>query len=199
MQEARQPARPPYRADGCYPQEFRSAEELRQHYKALKRRMDTAAARATIRRLLPPPEPPVAILPPEPGLELAAPLERFEAGPNTSAILTLTEPPSFVSRADILRAVSAATKIGLTEIRGHGRSRYLVDARFVYYVLARKYSGGSLPQIGQAVGYRDHSTVLHGLRQGALRFAELLPVYRKACAILGVPVPDVSEYLMGRC
>lgn len=190
MQEAQQPARPPTEAGTSYPQEFHSAEELRNHYRALKRRMQGPLQKPIV---LPVPAPASLPAPEEPP---AAPLSGQAAGleaPHAASILTMEETPAFISRTTILAAVSAAAQLTIQEVCGRTRARPLVDARFVYYVLARKYSGASLPQIGKTAGHRDHTTVMHGIKEGHARAAELMPLYRKACAILKLPVPDFSE------
>lgn len=43
------------------------------------------------------------------------------------------------------------------------RIRENVNARFIFYHLARKYTGASLKSLGRLTGYRDHSSVLHGI------------------------------------
>ena len=194
MHTARQPAR---EGDATTPLEFTSSEQMKQHYRAIRQRMRGADAQPVaimpkpVTEPEPVPEPPVAPPPPpviddEPVLEVTAVLSNPDA------------PIQTLSRGVIFRAVAAAAKLSLAEMQSHLRARPLVNARFVYFVLARKYSGASLPQIGHTAGYRDHSTVLHGLRMGAERFKELYPIYRDACSTLEIAVPDVSEFLKVR-
>ena len=67
--------------------------------------------------------------------------------------------------AEIIWAVSQATGIGAIDIRGKTRARSVVAARHIACYMGRKYTGMSYPQIGQLLGGRDHSTVLHGKRK----------------------------------
>lgn len=190
MHTARQPARG---EEATSSHEFTTTEQLRQHYKAVRARIRGAdALPVAVIPKQPEPEPPVPE-PEPPPVEVAAPPADEPVTPEPEELPVIVR-----SRGDILKAVAAAAKLSLTELRSHLRSRPLVNARFVYYVLARTYSGASLPQIGHIVGYRDHTTVMHGLRVGAERFKELAPLYQEACAKLDVPVPDVTRFLGGR-
>ncbi len=45
---------------------------------------------------------------------------------------------------------------------GRGRSKDVAAARHMAMYLAREETGASLPQIGEALGGRDHTTVMHG-------------------------------------
>lgn len=91
------------------------------------------------------------------------------------AIATLTEidPTSLEpSLRDILRAVSAVTGISMLDLISPRRERRYARARFIYYHLARVMTSKGTPSIGKHCGGRDHSTVLHGLRQVKLHPAE---------------------------
>lgn len=184
MHTAQQPVRLLGRADATTPPEFTTSAELKAHYRKVRERMRGSDPL------------PVAHIP----RAEAGEREQAELEPETEAIPLPDEtlPPDpipVVSRDKILRAVAVAAKVNLCEMRSHLRCRPLVNARFVYYVLARRYSGASLLQIGYVVGYRDHSTVLHGLKMGAKNFEQLRPIYTEACEALGIPLPDVRPFL----
>lgn len=68
-----------------------------------------------------------------------------------------------VPMLDILSGVAAASGETLDDLRGPCRARALSRARQVAYFLGHE-QGYPLPRIGRAVGGRDHTTVLHGLR-----------------------------------
>ena len=51
------------------------------------------------------------------------------------------------------------------ELIGHSREAEVVLARQMFCFFARKYTRFPLLQIGQKVGLRDHTTVLHALRK----------------------------------
>ncbi|MBU2603262.1 MAG: chromosomal replication initiator protein DnaA [Actinobacteria bacterium] len=69
----------------------------------------------------------------------------------------------------ILNVVSTTLGISITEIRGDRRTRPVVQARHLAMYLARELTDSSLPKIGERIGGRDHTTVLHAVDKiGAL-------------------------------
>lgn len=66
--------------------------------------------------------------------------------------------------AEVTASVSEAFGLPVSEIRGYSRERRYVEARHCAFVLARKETKLSLPQIGGYFSGRDHTTVMHGLR-----------------------------------
>jgi chromosomal replication initiator protein len=66
---------------------------------------------------------------------------------------------------DVMKAVSKLTGISVADIRSPRRIRRITDARMIFYIAAKRLTSCSLPQIGRFVGYRDHSSVLHGVRK----------------------------------
>jgi len=65
----------------------------------------------------------------------------------------------------IVEAVSRASGIDVPTLRSHYVHSTYVDARFAIIRLARRECI-PLPQIGRALGGRDHTTILHGIRRG---------------------------------
>lgn len=63
----------------------------------------------------------------------------------------------------IMEAVSNETNIPVEEIIGIDRKREIVKARHLFFYLAKKYSGKPLSAIGNTC-YRDHTTVMHGVK-----------------------------------
>lgn len=61
----------------------------------------------------------------------------------------------------ILLRICRVTKTTPMQILGPGRSRHVSFARAAIAYWARRLSGLSLPQIGRALGNRDHTTILH--------------------------------------
>lgn len=45
------------------------------------------------------------------------------------------------------------------------RKRNVVDARHITYFILRKYTSLALTQIGDMIGVRDHTTVIHGVQK----------------------------------
>lgn len=65
----------------------------------------------------------------------------------------------------VLEAVTRYYQVTLAELRGPSRRRILVIPRQVAMFLMRAETGSSLVEIGQRLGGRDHSTVLHGIEK----------------------------------
>jgi chromosomal replication initiator protein len=65
----------------------------------------------------------------------------------------------------IVSAVADFTGISSTEIIGDKRSRAVVEARHLTMYLARELTDLSLPKIGERIGGRDHTTVLHAVEK----------------------------------
>jgi chromosomal replication initiator protein len=67
-----------------------------------------------------------------------------------------------VSVADVLEAVAEHYRISADDLRGKQRDKHIVVPRQIAMYLMRQETEASLMEIGQALGGRDHSTVLHG-------------------------------------
>lgn len=66
--------------------------------------------------------------------------------------------------ARIVRAAARHHGVSVAALSGPGRSRTVAAARCLAMYLARRLSGSSYRTIGAALGGRDHTTVLHGVR-----------------------------------
>ena len=69
---------------------------------------------------------------------------------------------SHAAPEQILETVARYYGIEVSAIRGRSRSRAIARPRQIAMYLIREETGTSLPQIGDLVGGRDHSTVLYG-------------------------------------
>jgi chromosomal replication initiator protein len=67
-----------------------------------------------------------------------------------------------VSIDDIVNAVAEYYHIQVEDLTGKKRDKHIVVPRHVAMYLMRQETEASLQEIGQALGGRDHSTVLHG-------------------------------------
>jgi hypothetical protein len=91
--------------------------------------------------------------------------------PKPRPVVTVRAIPGEGLAAGVIRAVAAAYDIDPRVLCGPHRGTYFVHARAITYRLLRdlKWIDGtqrfSLPQIGQFIGGRDHSTVCHALDQ----------------------------------
>src|SRR5690606_7015702 len=68
---------------------------------------------------------------------------------------------SQTSVEEIINLVARYHKISPRLIASSARRRALVEARGVVVYLARRLLGTSFEQLGQALGGRDHSTIMH--------------------------------------
>lgn len=76
-------------------------------------------------------------------------------------IITEHQPKS-ISPQDVLNAVSAYYSIEAEDLIGPRRSRSITIPRQMIMYLSRQLTDVSLPRIGELLGGRDHSTILHG-------------------------------------
>ena len=80
--------------------------------------------------------------------------------------------PHALDLPDIVAATAAHYGLVSADLTGKNRTKAVNQARQMAMYLTRTLTDASLPQIGLALGGRDHSTVLHG----CTRIAEALPV-----------------------
>ncbi|MBT6846172.1 MAG: chromosomal replication initiator protein DnaA, partial [Planctomycetaceae bacterium] len=78
-----------------------------------------------------------------------------------------------VSIENIQKTVADYFKIRVADLLSRRRSRSIARPRQIGMALAKELTNHSLPEIGDAFGGRDHTTVLHGCRRiAALRESE---------------------------
>jgi chromosomal replication initiator protein len=65
----------------------------------------------------------------------------------------------------IVESVSRRLGLSTRDVRSPRRAQPLARARHLIAYLAHEYAGFSLPALGQALGNRDHTTVLHSVRK----------------------------------
>jgi len=73
--------------------------------------------------------------------------------------------PVVGSVARIIHRISEYTGVSAKEIKGPYRGKSVARARFGVYYLARNHTNKSFPKIGEAVGRRDHTTIMYGLER----------------------------------
>lgn len=76
-----------------------------------------------------------------------------------------------ISLEDILKALCRCNKVKVRDVVGKSRKADIVSVRHLAMYLTQKYTQMSQSQIGQEMGHRDHTTVLHGIRQVEQRLA----------------------------
>lgn len=70
-----------------------------------------------------------------------------------------------ISIDNIQRTVAEYYKIKVADLLSKRRSRSVARPRQVAMTLAKEVTNHSLPEIGDAFGGRDHTTVLHATRK----------------------------------
>lgn len=85
--------------------------------------------------------------------------------PQMKRFLDLRTNNGSASVHDIVKLVARYHKISPKMLTSSTRRRALVEARGVVIYLARHLLGTSFEQLGQALGGRDHSTIMHSFRQ----------------------------------
>ncbi|MHB1294772.1 MAG: chromosomal replication initiator protein DnaA [Anaerolineae bacterium] len=78
------------------------------------------------------------------------------------ALGDMMRPSARISMDEIVNAVAAYYEVSTEEILGQRRTRCIAVPRQVVMFLTRDLTDMSLPQIGQFLGGRDHTTVMHG-------------------------------------
>jgi hypothetical protein len=101
---------------------------------------------------------------------------------------------------EIIAIVCDAYNIEPTCIKGQRRTKEVVSIRHEAMWLCKKFTERSLPEIGRAIGGRDHTTVLHAVRKMQALVAageyvpRALPAVQKAVdALSGPPAAMLSE------
>jgi chromosomal replication initiator protein len=83
----------------------------------------------------------------------------------SAALADLMSRPSTVTIDEILSTVANYYSISMDDLLGRGRNKELVHPRQVAMYLAREELQVTLPQIGEALGGRDHTTVMYSVEK----------------------------------
>lgn len=75
----------------------------------------------------------------------------------------LTQTP--VSMDQVINAVCDYYRVSVEDLKGRGRNKEVVTPRQMAMYLLREATGSSLPQIGEALGGRDHTTVMYSVEK----------------------------------
>jgi chromosomal replication initiator protein len=70
-----------------------------------------------------------------------------------------------LSTDEVLAAVADYYRINLEDLKGRGRNKEIVTPRQMAMYLLREETSASLPQIGEALGGRDHTTVMYSVEK----------------------------------
>jgi chromosomal replication initiator protein len=91
------------------------------------------------------------------------PIDLDLAGDSLRDLLTFQE--RLVTINNIQKTVAEYYKIRVSDLHSKSRSRQVARPRQVAMALAKELTDHSLPEIGDAFGGRDHTTVLHACRK----------------------------------
>ena len=84
-----------------------------------------------------------------------------------------------ITSAQILTQTADYFKLSMEELCSKSRTRTLVTARQIAMYLCRELTDMSLPKIGQELGGRDHTTVIHADRKTRELMAERRVIYNQ--------------------
>jgi chromosomal replication initiator protein len=95
------------------------------------------------------------------------------------ALAYLTPAQSKLSPEIILDLAANYFGVSITELTGRSRAAKIALQRQIIMYLIREETGASLPQIGDLLGGRDHSTVIHGCERIAIEIANNTEISRQ--------------------
>lgn len=70
-----------------------------------------------------------------------------------------------MSKDEILKIVAEECMITVNDIVDRSRKKEVVNGRFIFCGIMKDYFGYSLKKIGEFVGSRDHTTVMHAVEK----------------------------------
>jgi chromosomal replication initiator protein len=77
----------------------------------------------------------------------------------------VTRPTSSLSLDEVLHVIADFYHLSVEDLANRSRSKELVKPRQVAMYMAREELQATLPQIGEALGGRDHTTVMYGVEK----------------------------------
>jgi chromosomal replication initiator protein len=84
---------------------------------------------------------------------------------NIQPILSPPREPKEVTPEVVLESVAEEFKVSCDDLKGQSRKRDISQARQIAMYLMRQYTSLSLPKIGEALGGKDHTTVLYSIEK----------------------------------
>lgn len=81
--------------------------------------------------------------------------------------------------------VAEAAGITVPQLDSQRRAAHLVSARWALWALAHKHMKLSIISIARLTGDKDHTTVLHGIKQAARHYDRVRPIIEYVEARLG--------------
>tara|TARA_R100000458_G_C8266445_1_gene241465 strand:+ start:189 stop:503 length:315 start_codon:yes stop_codon:yes gene_type:complete len=95
----------------------------------------------------------------------------------------------YPSLDEIICAVCKTNDVEVHELLSTRREQRIVNARFIYYLLAKECTRNSYPQIGRAL-CKDHTTVMAGYKKAKAKLGNInwLQQLRKTTELLALPL-----------
>lgn len=128
---------------------------------------------------------------------------RRSAIPDKKVRPAFKRPDSGIKISTIVEATAYVMGVSEHDIRSAWRARRIVRARHIAGFVARSITRYSLPQIGKALGNRDHSTIVNSVWRVNGNRLEFEPYLTQVMALLGfaldhemhaIPIPpEVGE------
>ncbi len=78
---------------------------------------------------------------------------------------TITEAPTIVSAEQVVKTVADRFQLKVADLKSKRRTRTVVFPRQLAMYLCRTLTNSSFPEIGRQFGGKDHSTVIHAVKQ----------------------------------
>lgn len=78
---------------------------------------------------------------------------------------TITEAPTIVSAEQVVKTVADRFQLKVADLKSKRRTRTVVFPRQLAMYLCRTLTDSSFPEIGRQFGGKDHSTVIHAVKQ----------------------------------
>jgi chromosomal replication initiator protein len=112
----------------------------------------------------------------------------------TDALQDIVSRQAELTVEQIIRAVAEFHRMDPEVLVDRGRSKDVSAARQMAMYLAREETGASLPQIGEALGGRDHTTIMHGWEKIASQIEQDDRLRREMLAIREIIYSNTHVY-----
>lgn len=113
----------------------------------------------------------------------------------TTALQDIVSRQAELTVEEVITAVASYYRIEDEVLIERGRSKDVAAARQMAMYLAREETGASLPQIGEALGGRDHTTVMYGWEKVASQIEQNDRIRREMLAIREIIYQKKSKNL----
>jgi chromosomal replication initiator protein len=75
-----------------------------------------------------------------------------------------------ITKDEILQIIAYECSISVQDIVSKTRKTEVVNGRFIFCGIMKEYFGYSLKKIGELVGNRDHTTIIHSIQEYKNRY-----------------------------